>query len=443
MESKDSLNVMNVLIIGGGGREHALAWKISHSQFVKKVFVAPGNAGMIYDQKIEIVPICTDQHQELLSFAKANHVDMVIVGPEKPLMDGIVDRFEQEKIPIFGPTAAAAQLEGSKLFAKEVMRQASIPTADYYLAATESDASDFIDSCSWKNGIVVKNDGLAAGKGVVVCSNKREAKQAVEDLFNLMEGEETSHNILLEERIIGREVSAFAISDGDNFVTLGYACDYKRIRDNDQGPNTGGMGSYSPVKWLSDQDKEIIDEQVFKPLIDTMKKRGTPYRGVIFAGLMLCQSDGDSSNFKVLEFNARFGDPETQAMLPLMNEDLALLIRRAIEGKLQPCAVSNSDRSSVHVVLAAKGYPGTEGVEVQKGDAIEFPADFLSQKECSINKIFFSGVRSSNAQLVTDGGRIMGITVVRKDRLAAREMSYEYIRQIKFKGMQLRTDIGL
>ncbi len=439
----NSIHSRKILIIGSGGREHAIATKLSQSSLVSAVFVCPGNPGMLKNNSgIQIKNLAADDSIGLLNFAIEENIALTIVGPEASLSLGIVDLFVSHNRIIVGPTKAASLLETSKAYAKTVMNKAMVPTAGY---------SEFFDAESAINSIlssseekmVVKCDGLAAGKGVIVCQNKIEALQAVNALMkeNLL-GTNIDH-IIIEEFLEGVEVSAFALCDGETFTFLGTACDHKRLRDGDLGPNTGGMGVYSPASVFSAEDELWVNEKVFAPMLKTMKEFGTPFSGILFAGLMKT-----NSGYKVLEFNVRFGDPETQVLLPLIKEDLLPWFMAAATGSITSLQKKLSRQNpiklnlkGVHVVMAAFGYPGTEGVKVRAGDEIRIDQNFrLNQNEF----LFYAGVAKSliNDSLVTSGGRVLGITVLNETISKARFDAYDLIQKIQFEGAQFRRDIG-
>lgn len=430
-----------VLIIGSGGREHAIAHKLSQSSEVSAVFVCPGNAGMEKTLPgIKIEKIAADDINGLLAFAQREQVALTIVGPEATLSLGIVDLFRSHKLSIVGSSKEASFLETSKAFAKKIMNEAHVPTAGFREFFDVEQALLYI-SGSPHSQMVVKCDGLAAGKGVVVCQSKIEAINAVNALMkDKLIGENVDH-IIIEDFLEGVEVSAFALCDGESFSFLGTACDHKRLRDGDKGPNTGGMGVFSPASIFSSADELWINEKVFTPMLDTMKKKEIPFSGILFAGLMKTR-DG----WKVLEFNVRFGDPETQVLLPLIEEDLFPWFRASAEGtikNLQNKLGRSSPRKSglvgVHVVMAAHGYPGTEGIKVRSGDTIQFDKNFQLHHD---DYLFFAGVDAVGSDLVTKGGRILGITSINENFTSAKKNAYSLISEIHFEGAQFRRDIA-
>lgn len=421
---------MRILIVGSGGREHALAWKISQSAQASQIFIAPGNAGILEKlPNLTAVDIKATDVEALSQFAVKEKIDLTVVGPENCLEKGIKDVFAKHGLKVFGPSKAASQLESSKTFAKEIMRAAKVPTADYQAFKSFNTAVDFIERTPWSK-MVVKADGLAAGKGVVVCQNKAEAFAAVksfmvDDILGFK-----VNDLLIEEFLVGPEVSVFALSDGNNVTFLGSASDHKRLRDFDQGPNTGGMGVIAPSPYFENGDADLVMNQVMKPVIQEMKKRGTPFTGVLFAGLMKT-----TNGYKTLEFNVRFGDPETQALMPLIDEDILPLFLACSEGALHNTSIAMKPQKSIHVVMAANGYPGTEGIPVRAGDMISIPASIKEH-------LFFAGVAKTNNVLTTAGGRVLGVTAVSETYGQARSAAYAEIAKIKFDGSQCRSDIG-
>ena len=447
--NRDKNNLTNVLVVGSGGREHALAWKLSQSQRVEKVFVAPGNPGMFSDTKIlpallkPVSLVAVDQpsySDRLIEFCRLNGCGLVVIGPEGPLSAGIVDDLMAAGVLVFGPSKNSARLESSKSFARRIIERAAVPSPDFAVANNWNDLYPIIDAWAWPSGMVIKADGLASGKGVFVCKNLQEARHAVLSLRQLDEaagGTLTQNGLVCEERLEGREVSAFILCDGQDFVSFGMACDHKRLQDGDRGPNTGGMGAYSPVHWLGDclagPAEAEISEVVFRPVLKVMEELGSPFRGFLFAGLMIT-----SSGPKVLEFNVRLGDPEAQVLLPRLDEDFFEVILAAAEGRLRktfPCGLQWNPASALHVVKAAAGYPGLDGATIRSGDALSIETKHL---------IFYSGVALSqnSGVLQTAGGRILGVTAIGEDLNAARKQAYAEISRVNFEGAQWRTDIG-
>lgn len=435
------MNSAKVLVIGSGGREHAIAHKLNQSNEVSQVFIAPGNAGM--EQTIPglgRINIESENIQALLEFALSEKIELTIVGPEAVLSLGIVDLFKAHDLLIVGCTKAASLLETSKAFAKKIMNEAQVPTAAYCEFFDSDKALQYIEE-SCEDKMVVKCDGLASGKGVIVCQSKQEARVAVNALMrDKLLGENVDH-IIIEDFLLGTEVSAFALCDGNSFSFLGTACDHKRLRDGDLGPNTGGMGVFSPASCFGPEDEEWINKNVFAPMLSVMAKKGIPFSGILFAGLMKT-----NKGWSVLEFNVRLGDPETQVLLPLIDEDLFPWFKAMANSELNELQIKfgrlspkRSNESGIHVVMAAHGYPGTEGIKIRKGDEIKFAQDFsLSHKDY----LFFAGVAEKDSNLVTNGGRILGITSIGETIFSAREVAYDLISKIHFEGAQYRQDIG-
>jgi phosphoribosylamine--glycine ligase len=435
-----------VLIIGSGGREHAIAQKISQSNYVSEIWVCPGNPGMTFtNSEIKTKNISATDCNALLSFALEEKIDLCIVGPEASLSQGIVDLFRDNGLRIVGPSKVASQLETSKSFAKKIMLEAGVPTAAYCEFFSAASAMKFIENHT-EEKMVVKCDGLAAGKGVIVCKNKSEAVNAVSALMKeKLLGENTEH-IIIEDFLDGSEVSAFALCDGESFTFLGTACDHKRLRDGDLGPNTGGMGVFAPANIFTETDQTWLSELVINPILNVMKKKNMPFSGILFAGLMKTKKHG----WQVLEFNVRFGDPETQVLLPLIEDDLFHWLLAASKGsgeikkyqseseKLHP---NRKKHSGVHVVMAAHGYPGTEGEFIRSGDAIHFDKGF-NCIESEKDYLFFAGVEQIDQTFFTKGGRILGVTSMADSMDLARKKAYQKISQIHFEGAQYRNDIG-
>jgi phosphoribosylamine--glycine ligase len=417
---------MKVLVIGSGGREHALAWKLAQSPFVQQVFTAPGNPGTALAGTN--VPIAPDDFEELIRFTRKERVDLTVVGPEAPLVAGIVDRFRSEGLSIFGPTQAAAQLEGSKQFAKEFMQEFGIPTASFASFEALAPALEYVR----RQGapIVIKADGLAAGKGVTVAMDLTTAQAALRQCFEEKAFGAAGHRVVIEDYLEGEEVSVLAICDGKSFVTLPPSQDHKRLLDGDAGPNTGGMGAYSPAPILDAELQRLVEACVLRPTLDGMIKRGTPYAGVLYAGLVLTKE-----GIKVLEFNCRMGDPETQAVLPVVESDLFDLFSKAASGGLADCGpVRTGSRSAVCVVMASAGYPGTS----PKGRTISGLDSVNPDTE-----VFHAGTAfGPNGEVVTSGGRVLGVTALGEDISEAITNAYASVCGIHFDGAQYRRDIG-
>jgi phosphoribosylamine--glycine ligase len=417
---------MKVLVVGGGGREHALVWKIAQSPKVTKVYCAPGNAGI--SELAEIVPIKANDLKGILDFALEAKIDLTVVGPEDPLTLGIVDLFESKGLAIFGSNRKAAEIEGSKAFAKEIMKKYRIPTAFYEVFENPTEAITYIR----KQGppIVVKADGLAAGKGVMVCKTVEEAIRSVEQIMVEKVFGEAGKKVVVEECLTGEEASYIAFTDGKSILPMASSQDHKPIFDGDQGPNTGGMGAYSPAPVVTEEVHQQIVEKILRPMIQGMWEEGRPYRGVLYAGLMI--KDGQP---KVLEFNARFGDPETQPALMRMKGDIVPILESCMKGTLSQCQIEWDERAAVCVVMASKGYPG----DYEKGKAIKGLQEVSRMKDVVV---FHAGTATKEGQIVTNGGRVLGVTGLGEDIPRAIERSYEAVKKISWEGAHYRTDIG-
>lgn len=433
---------MKVGIIGSGGREHALAWKLSQDPAIKAVFAYPGSVGIAMEPKVVCTGINAGAFAKIADHCQKEGLDFVVVGPDQQLADGVVDFLASHGIPAFGPVKAAARIEASKAFSKELMKELSIPTARFEVFSEVSAAQDFLKSVEWGDGWVVKADGLALGKGVVVCESREEALRAVDDFLVRGEMGDAGRTVVVEERLIGREVSAFSLCDGDTSVFLGFACDYKTLQEGNQGPNTGGMGSFSPPEWIERGLEENVSKQVVLPLLRGMKDRGIPFKGVLFTGLIITNQGP-----KVLEFNARFGDPETQSILALMDEELLPWLMACESGTLSTKGnkiAVKTGKHVCHVVMAAQGYPGTGGAAVRKGDTIAFAPNLLNGNLPDQCKVFFAGVVGDEASgFKTAGGRVLGVTALANSAAQARKQAYEAVSKITFSGAQFRNDVGL
>jgi len=430
---------MKVLVIGKGGREHALVWRLHQSETVWKIFCATGNPGI--NQIAEAVPIAPTDVAALLEFAKSKSVDLTVVGPDDVLPTGIVDQFTRSGLKIFGPTAAAAQLESSKSFAKTIMREAGVPTADFEAFDDAASAMRYVKSR--KGPMVVKADGLALGKGVVVCHDTKTALEAVADAMERRRFGAAGNRVVVEEFLSGEEISFFALCDGDNAVPLGTFQDHKAIFDGDRGPNTGGMGVYSPVPQFGPEMEARAMREVVAPTLAAMNARGTPFRGVLFVGLMI---DGDRMN--VLEFNVRFGDPECEALMMRLDSDLAENLLAAADGKVGNASIRLSPRSAVAVVLASGGYPGEykKGIAIHGLDRLEgnVPSDIKIKwaMEKIRVKVFHAGTALRDGQLVTDGGRVLAVTAMAPALATAVDAAYQAAEIIEFEGRHFRRDIA-
>jgi phosphoribosylamine---glycine ligase len=416
---------MNILILGSGGREHALAWKIAASPLVDQLYCAPGNAGIA--REAQCIALDLSDHAGVIAFCKARAIDLVVVGPEGPLAAGIVDDLERAGIKAFGPSKAAARLEGSKGFTKDLCKAHGIPTAAYQRFTATDAAKDYVRARGVP--IVIKADGLAAGKGVVIAQNQDQALQALQEL--LVEHRFGTERVLIEEYLEGEELSLLALCDGQAALPLASAQDYKRIFDGDQGPNTGGMGSYSPVPSVDAARAQEICAAVHQPVLDELARRGIPFHGVLYAGLMMTPGGA-----KVLEFNVRFGDPETQAILPRLRSDLLTLLEAAIvPGGLAGVQLEWAPQTAVSVVLASRGYPASSS----SGDVIRG----LDAIPPGVSVTHAGTARSPDGDIVTAGGRVLSVTGLGDDPAAARAAAYAAADMIEFSGKQLRRDIAL
>jgi phosphoribosylamine--glycine ligase len=425
---------MKVLIVGNGGREHALAWKIKASPRVKHVYVAPGNAGTAFDAVN--VPIATHDHAGLIKFCHENLIDLVVVGPEAPLVAGLVDDLQAAGIRAFGPSKAASQLEGSKVFCKNLLRQADIPTADFRAFRSAHDALRYIfDRYPEANAscpVVVKADGLAAGKGVIVCSQRQDALDAIERIAQDKEFGAAGDSLIIEERLIGQEASVLAITDGSTILTLPAAQDHKAAFDGDLGPMTGGMGAYCPTPLVDAEMMNRIESTVLVPVVHALKRSRRPFRGVLYAGLMLT-----AAGPKVLEFNVRFGDPECQPLLMRLKSDLVDILDAVVDGKLDQIESPEWDpRPSLCVVMASEGYPGNYRTGA--------PIKGLEQAATHVGtKVFHAGTTISEAgQVVTAGGRVLGVTSIGDSISNAKQLAYQTVREIRWPGAWCRKDIS-
>ena len=418
---------MKILIVGSGGREHALAWKLAQSPVAERIFCAPGNAGTA--TIAENAAIKPTDFPALIQFAKQNEIDVTVVGPDDPLALGIVDLFQKEKLRVFGPNKDAARLESSKIFAKELMRSQQIPTAK---AATFSKSDDALRHCEQLQfPVVIKADGLALGKGVIVATDAATAKSAIDEMMNQERFGEAGRRVVIEEFLRGSECSLHALVDGKNYLLLESARDHKRVFDDDRGPNTGGMGAFSPANNWNAQLQSQFENQIMRPLLVGLTREKIQYRGLLYPGLMIT-SEGPL----VLEFNCRFGDPETQAILPRMKSDLLPLLEATIDGKIDERSIEWDARAAVTVVLASGGYP--EKYETGRPISGLDEAAKLDDVE-----VFHAGTRCVNGEIVTSGGRVLAVTALGSNMEAARARAYEAVSRIHFEGCHYRRDIAL
>ncbi len=416
---------MNVLVVGGGGREHAIVHKIKQSKHITQVYCAPGNAGIAKDAICKAIAV-TDT-DGLLEFARKNRIDFAIIGPEVPLVNGIVDEFEAHGLPTFGPTKVASEIEGSKSFAKYLMHKYNSPTAEYRLFTDANKARQFIKSTD--QTVVIKADGLAAGKGVVVCDHVEQAFEAIELIMEKAAFGTAGKKVLVEERLQGEEVSVLALCDGENLAYLLPSQDHKPVLDGDKGPNTGGMGAYAPAPQMTAELMQQVDEKIMKPAIKGMALEGRPYRGVLYAGLMLTEKGP-----RVLEFNCRFGDPETQVVLPLVQSDIIEAMMSARDGRLSEFDLQNKNQSAVSVVLASSGYPGA----YKKGKKI-IGLDHPLDRDVLV---FHAGTKMIENDIVTNGGRVLAVTALNNTLTNAIEKAYSVVKKITFDGAYYRKDIA-
>ena len=419
---------MKVLIVGSGGREHAIAWKVAQSKKVDKIYCAPGNAGI--SEVAECVPIGAMEFDKLVAFAKEKEIDLTVIGMDDPLVGGIVDVFEKEGLRVFGPRKNAAILEGSKAFSKDLMKKYHIPTAAYETFTDPEKALEYLETA--KMPIVLKADGLALGKGVLICQTLEEVKEGVKTLMMDKKFGSAGDEIVIEEFMTGREVSVLSFVDGNIVKIMSSAQDHKRAKDGDQGLNTGGMGNFSPSPFYTGEVDEFCKKYIYQPTVDAMKAEGRPFKGVIFFGLMLTPEGP-----KVLEYNARFGDPEAQVVLPRLENDIVDVFEACIDGTLDKVDLKfDNDRATVCVILASDGYP----VEYKKGFPIEGLEKFKGKDDYYV---FHSGTKfNDKGQIVTNGGRVLGVTATGKDLKEARKKAYEATEWVSFENKYMRHDIG-
>ncbi|NLM58379.1 MAG: phosphoribosylamine--glycine ligase [Clostridium sp.] len=417
---------MKVLVVGSGGREHALVWKIAQSSLVEELYCAPGNGGI--SAIAQCVPIKAMDIEGIVKFSKEKQMDMVVVAPDDPLAAGMVDALEEAGIRAFGPNKAAAVIESSKSFAKELMKKYNIPTADYEVFDNSSDAINYLKDKKYP--IVVKADGLALGKGVIIAQSFEEAKKAVESIMEDKVFGDAGRKVVIEEFLVGKEVSMLAFTDGKTIKTMVPSQDHKRALDNDQGLNTGGMGTFSPSRIYTDEIHNYCMEKIYKPTIEAMNKEGRKFKGVLYFGLILTE-DGP----KVLEYNARFGDPETQVVLPRLQTDILEIFNAVIDEKLDEIETEWDNNACVCVIMASGGYPEkyNTGYEITG----------IEEAERDINTVVFhAGTKRENGKYYTAGGRVLGVTSLESNLEAAIKKAYEGVSKISFEGMHYRKDIG-
>ena len=417
---------MKVLIVGSGGREHAIAWKVAQSPRVEKIYCAPGNAGI--EEYAQCVDIGAMEFEKLAAFAKEEQIDLTVIGMDDPLVGGVVDVFEREGLRVFGPRKNAAVLEGSKAFSKDLMKKYGIPTAAYENFTDPKAALAYLETAKFP--IVLKADGLALGKGVLICQDLEEAKAGVREIMEDKKFGSAGNTMVIEEFMTGREVSVLSFVDGKTIKTMTSAQDHKRAMDGDQGLNTGGMGTFSPSPFYTPEVDAFCREHIYQPTVDAMAKEGRPFKGVIFFGLMLT-ADGP----RVLEYNARFGDPEAQVVLPRMKNDIVDVFEACIDGTLDQVDLQFEDNAAVCVVLASEGYP----VSYEKGFPIRGLENF---KDKDGYYVFHAGTKKKDGQIVTNGGRVLGVVAKGEDLKKARANAYEAIKLVEFDNKYYRHDIG-
>lgn len=418
---------MKVFVIGSGGREHAIVHKISQSPKVTKLYCAPGNAGIA--ALAECIDIGVHEFEKLADFAEQEKIDLTVVGPDDPLVGGVVDVFEQRGLRVFGPRKNAAIIEGSKAFSKDLMKKYNIPSAAYETFDNPKEAIEYLKGCKFP--IVLKADGLALGKGVLICPDYEAAVKGVKQIMEDRQFGSAGDRMVIEEYITGREVSVLAFCDGTDILTMTSAQDHKRAKDGDQGLNTGGMGTFSPSPFYTKEIDAFCQERIYKPTMAAMKAEGREFKGILFVGLMLT-ADGP----KVLEYNARFGDPETQVVLPRMKNDIIDVFEACIDGRLKEIELSFEDNAAVCVILASDGYPE----HYEKGYPIEGLEKFEGKEDYFV---FHAGTKKQGDQVVTNGGRVLGITATGKDLKEARRKAYEATQWVSFENKYMRKDIGI
>ncbi|MCF8018099.1 MAG: phosphoribosylamine--glycine ligase [Vallitaleaceae bacterium] len=418
---------MKVLVIGGGGREHAIVWKLAQSKKVTEIYCAPGNAGIM--EMASCVDISATDVEGLLEFALEKAIDLTVVGMDDPLMLGVVDIFESNGLRIFGPRKNAAILEGSKVFAKDLMKKYNIPTAGYEVFEDPDQAKAYLKTCSYPT--VLKADGLALGKGVLICETEEEALAGVDEIMIAQKYGDAGKVMVVEEFMTGPEVSVLSFCDGEHVLPMVSAQDHKRAFDNDEGPNTGGMGTFSPSRYYTKEMHEVAMKTIFEPSLKAMKAEGRSFTGIIFFGLMLTPQ-----GIKVLEYNARFGDPEAQVVLPKLKTDLFDVLEAAIDGRLDEIELKWDNRPTVCVVMASGGYP----IAYEKGYTI---TGLEEQKKKDDVVVFHAGTKKEGDRVVTNGGRVLGVTAFGDSMEDARKTAYNAVSEIEFENKQYRTDIGI
>lgn len=417
---------LKLLVIGSGGREHALAWKLAQSDRVERVYVAPGNAGTALEEKLQNVAINPMDFDALVEFARDESISLTVVGPEDPLVNGIVDRFESEGLQCFGPSAAAAQLEGSKRFSKGFLERHRIPTAGYEAFDDIQKATAYVKTLT--PPIVIKADGLAAGKGVVLSDSVEDAIETIEQMLTGEVLAGAGSSIVIEDFLVGEEASFIVIADGDSYLSFATSQDHKAAYDGDNGPNTGGMGAYSPAPVVTEEVHQRILDQVIEPTLEGMRSEGYPYRGFLYAGLMI-DEDGEPS---VIEFNCRFGDPETQPIMMRLETDLLSLLEASLAARLSEVDITFDERTALTVVMASGGYPGS----YEKGKPI------VGFEDVDDAKVFHAGTNLEAGGVVTNGGRVLGVTALGDTVKTAQDRAYLAVEKISFEGVEYRTDIG-
>lgn len=415
---------MKILVVGGGGREHTIIWKLRQNPRITEIHCAPGNGGIATLAKC--IPLKATDIEGIVSYAQLEAFDLVVVAPDDPLYMGLVDELQRRGLRAFGPTAAGALLEGSKVYAKHLMKKYGIPTAQYEVFDGYKAALAYVETCALP--VVVKADGLALGKGVIICNTADEAKTALDDIMSKRVFGDAGSRVVIEEFMQGPEVSVLAFCDGKTILPMASAQDHKRVYDNDEGPNTGGMGTFSPSAKYTDDVRRIVEETIIRRTLDALVSEGVCFKGVLYFGIMLTQEGP-----KLLEYNARFGDPEAQVVLPRMKNDLLDVMDAVIDGRLCDVTLEWDERSAVCVVMASGGYPGT----YPKGIAIS------GLEKVQDAMVFHAGTALQNGKSVTDGGRVLGITALGKDIEEARSIAYREAAKIHFDGAQYRTDIGI